>query len=405
MFLPSRRIASVLISAAVWLNTAAQATILDLSEPWMEGPLYNRNKAYCTIQANLNPATRGYVVIQDGKIVAEGYNPGSEVNGKYFVASAAKSWSTMLIGYIVTQLGLLTTSETLGDIFNFDSDWEGVEQAAEKKAITVEEILTMTSGLVEKNCVAVFIITRDPVPQDNFNQVMNAVTYDACNKETWQYLSQIHILAQIILRRSGYTPRQLVQQYGIFTKMGIAETDYDWETFNGVEGTAYGIMTNPRVMAKLGQLYLQDGASAPGEQLISSEWVSLSTMDQLDDDVQAFCLPNKDGYGYQWYVPKDGGTGSREGMAAAFGAFGQVIVYLPNSNTTIAIMGEDGCFAGDVIDSILLETIIDNLDDLSVEETSCTECYSSWRYYTKNALPLLSGGLSSLSSRMYYPPI
>ena len=70
------------------------------------------------------------------------------VNGRHI--APPKSWATMIIGSMVDQ-GQLTTSETLNDIFDQDSDWEGVVGATEKKTITVEELLTMTSGLSEGN--------------------------------------------------------------------------------------------------------------------------------------------------------------------------------------------------------------------------------------------------------------
>jgi CubicO group peptidase (beta-lactamase class C family) len=241
----------------VALLEEAGATVTDLSSAWTEGSLYNQNKAYCTIQANLNPSTTiGYVVIQNGQLLAEAYTAGNDQNGKYDAWSVTKSWSTMIIGYMVA-LGQVATNETLNDIFNQDSDWIGVEQVAEKKTITLEELLTMTSGLTDSAC------GQSRASQESLQEVLNAVSFDASQRGRFFYLGRIHILAQIINRRSGLTPRQFVQNNGIFTKLGVAETDYEWTTFGGVEGSAFGLQTNPQVMAKLGQLYLQDELAAP----------------------------------------------------------------------------------------------------------------------------------------------
>ena len=391
------------IAVAAVPAVVAQHHVIDLSQPWTEGPLYNKNKAYCTIQSTLDRNTRGYVVVQNGAIVAEAYTPGNNQDGIYRAFSTTKSFSTMLIGSMV-QSGLLSTNETLGDIFHQDSDWIGVKQAEEKKTVTLEELLTMTSGLVENYSTLLWIFTQRDIPQDDFQQIMNSVTYTPSKRGTWQYLGLAHILAQIMVRRSdvtpGLTPRELARP--IFAQMGIAESDYDWRTFEGVEGTAFGLQTNPRVLAKLGQLYLQSGVSAPGTQLIPQEWVESSTTDQLDHDEENFfglLYGDTTGYGYQWYTYKDGsGTGPREGMALALGAYGQVVAFLPERNVTIAIMANE-CRYGDLISGVLLNTIVDNIDNLDVAETDCKEGWiaaqrTSIYYFTKYSIAALPGALS-----------
>lgn len=398
------RSSQVLRLLLVALSTVPEAVVaaqpIDLSQPWTEGTLYNRNKAYCTIQQNLNRNTRGYVVVENGEIVAEAYTKGNDLDGQYRSFSSTKSWSTMLIGTIV-QSGLLSTNETLNDIFTEDSDWYGVKQAEEKKRVTVEELLTMTSGLVENYSTLKWLFTQRNIPQDNFQQVMNSMTYKPSKRGTWQYLGLIHILAQIIVRRSsritpGFTPREVARP--IFAEMGISDLDYDWTTFNGVEGTAYGIQANPRILAKLGQLYLQNGVSAPGKQLVPSEWVAMSTMDQLDDGEEnwlGLLYGGTTGYGYQWYNYKDGGTGKREGMSLALGAYGQVIAFLPSRNVTIAIMSNE-CRYGDLVAGVLLNTIIENLDDLGVEQTQCEKrvfSFSRLYYLAKYSIDVLPPSL------------
>lgn len=63
-------------------------------------------------------------------------------------------------------------------------------------------------------------------------------------------------------------------------------------------------------------------------------------MDQLDDDDNTALGLDIQGYGYQWYVPKVGVSGDLEGAAVAERGNGQLITFLPKSNTTIAIMNE-----------------------------------------------------------------
>ena len=198
------------------------AATVDLSTTWAEGSLYNKNKAYCTIQASMAPATtRGYVVIQNGLLVAEGYTGNNNQNGQYDAWSTTKSWSTFFIGVLVDQ-GKLSVSETLNDIFNSDSDWNGVGEAADKKTVTVEELLTMTSGLVT-GC------GQNNNPQSNFQEVMNQVDYVANQRGQFNYLGRTHILAHIIFRRSGLSPRDFANDAGIFSSLGMSDSDFSWE--------------------------------------------------------------------------------------------------------------------------------------------------------------------------------
>ena len=276
------------------------AVIVDLSQPWQEGSLYNKNRAYCNIQSVMTPClSEGYVVVQNGLLVAEGYVNGNTPDDIFKAWSVTKSFSTMIIGKMVEQY-LVSISETLDDIFNLESDWVGVNQATEKKTIRLEELLTMTSGLVSGDGDA-------ETDQDTLQDVLNFDSYNVEERGNWNYLGPTHILAHIILRRSGLTPRQYVIQNNLFAKLGIDEESYDWQQFGGVEGTAFGIVTNPRSLAKLGQLYLQNGAAAEGDQMIPSTWIRWSIEDQLSDDTDSFqCL--LPGYGYQWFVDRDDRT-------------------------------------------------------------------------------------------------
>lgn len=323
----------------------------------------------------------GYVVIQNGEIVSESYTTGSDSNGKYDAWSATKSWATFFVGVLVDQ-GSLSITETLADIFNNDADWDGVTGANEKKTIRVEELLTMSSGLVPAPCQP-----GVNQGQDTLQAVLNHVDFDSTQRGSFNYLGQTHILARIIERRSGQSPRQWAQSSGIFTKLGMSDGDFDWTTFGGIEGTAYGLKTNPRILAKLGQLYLQGGLAAAGDQLVSSSWVTASVQNYVTADING-CNGGV-GYGYQWFQ-----TAFGDGSAAAVGAEGQYIVFIPSSNITVAVMAQ-GC-RGATTSATFVETIANNLGDLSVQQSSCSQSFSYWKYFTEHPSQLLSFALDPI---------
>lgn len=380
--LPARAIVLLLILDVVTAN------IVDLSADWSISSLYNRSAAYCTLEANLCPSsTIGYLVAQNGLLVAEGYTCGNSDAGQYDAFSVTKSFSSYLIGKMV-ELAQITITDTLGDIFDTDADWDGVTQAAEKKSIPLSRLLTMTSGLVPDPCT-----TRND--QSTLQDVLNYDDYDAAAVGSFNYLATNHIMSRIIQRRSGQTPRQFVVSQGLFSNIGISENDYGWTQFGGVEGSAYGLMSNPRILAKLGQLYLQNGMASSTNQLIPSSWVASSEVDALVDGNEAApVVLFLNGYGYQWYNDKSGGSGALAGAAAALGANGQVVMYLPASNTTIAVMG-NGC-DGSTQSRIFVQSILDNLNGFSIQQTSCERSgFSYWDYYRRNGVSILKGRIEN----------
>ena len=348
----------------------ASAEIIDLSQDWQQGDLYNQNDLYCNMQAITVPAfLEGYMVIRNGKVLAEYYEEGSTPDDQIESWSLTKAWSSMLIGKMVDS-NLVCTNETLGDIFDQPDDWEGVRQIEEKKTITLQEILSMTSGL--KPC----FYQSNIKDQETLQDVLDQVDYEEEFRGKFYYNERSHMLSRIILRRTGLTPFEFMEQEGIFAKLGInSTTDFSWDTFGGVEGTAVGLKTNPRVHAKLGQLYLQQGLAKEGdEQLISQEWIRRSSTNQLADGVINYLSPpgELDGYGYQgWFVNTPDYTGILEGFTVAFGLFGQIIAYQPSSNTTISIMGKPPAGSGTSYN--FLKNIVENLPHLEVEQSDCDD--------------------------------
>lgn len=85
-----------------------------------------------------------------------------------------KSWSSLLIGCLVDK-GLLSLDTTLENLFGDmgDSQWELVEDAAIKKALTVGELLTMQAPLVEADLAA----DETPPAQNSLIEVLNHAIY------------------------------------------------------------------------------------------------------------------------------------------------------------------------------------------------------------------------------------
>ena len=136
-------------SADSFILSVDAATLLDLSEDFPLAELYNANTGSDEMKDVLDDSWKvlGFMVIDDGKAVAEHYANG-ERNQKAFGAiwSCTKSITSLQIGMMEKE-GLLSVSDTLLDIQPNDNYWKGIDKKNKRQKLTIEQILTMTAGL------------------------------------------------------------------------------------------------------------------------------------------------------------------------------------------------------------------------------------------------------------------
>ena len=321
-----------ILASLLCLASFVAANIVDLSQPWSLAGNYNQNELYCVLQPQVRDQIMGYVVIRDGLIVAEDYRANNRPDDLVAVYSATKSWTSLLVGLLV-DAGQLELNTTLGDVWEDDAVWNDIVNAEDKKNLTVFELLTFTSGLRE----------IDPVlgifAQNSLTDTLNQTTWLAAERGNYEYLPSNHILAQIIYQVSGLTPLEVANSdvYGnVFAALGMQlNIDYRWDAFGNVQGSAFGMHMNPRILAKLGQLYVQQGVAQPNAApIVSPAWVAASTTNQLPTGVVPENNPPIQGYGYQWYVS----SSEVDENFSAVGAGGQLLYVYPNDDTVVALM-------------------------------------------------------------------
>jgi CubicO group peptidase (beta-lactamase class C family) len=95
---------------------------------------------------------------------------------------------------------------------------------------------------------------------------------------------------------------------------------------DGKEMALGGLNLTLRDFAKLGSLYLHQGAVA-GKQLVPVAWVAAST---VADAAHVQPAEGDLGYGYQWWLPL-----SEDGEYMAMGVYGQYIYVNPATSTVV----------------------------------------------------------------------
>ncbi len=266
------------------------------------------------------------------------YFGGDNLHGQY---SGTKSFISILIG-IALQEGLLDNiSQTLYEFFAHKWSPSFINSTV-KKNITIEQLLTMNSGLTDPPSIDhetqddVIMLTLDKVP----------LTFTPGEEGEFEYTNfGVDLLSGIIANVSGTSTEEFAKQY-LFEPLGISEDEYYWLNDSiGMDYGGSGIECTPKVQAKIGMLALNNG-TWNGEQIVDKDFMKDATTFRPD----FITFDNgTESYGYLWWTM----NGSLQGYYAA-GALGQTIYVLPEYNIVVGFTG----YYADVYEQIILDYIL-----------------------------------------------
>jgi CubicO group peptidase (beta-lactamase class C family) len=239
------------------------------------------------------------------------------------LASIAKNITSSLVGIAIDHGFIRDVNEKL---FTFFPEYEHLNDS-DKDEITLEHLLTMTSGLEwkqyggEDDTEQLFMV-NDPIEYI----LKKPVVRPPGTKFDYHQANPI-LLGEIVARATGLSVGDFAEEY-LFSPLGI--TNYEWwKLSNDVVYTAGGMRLRPRDMAKFGSLFLQEG-EWHGKRVISEDWVRESTQARFAGDYGMM-------YGYLWWDPMFRETASY----AALGRGGQGIFVLPDWDMVAVFTGGD----------------------------------------------------------------
>ncbi len=99
--------------------------------------------------------TKGFIFLVNGKIVLENYFNGHSATSNWYWASAGKTLTSTITG-IAEQEGYLNIHDKVSDYLG--KGWTS-EPLAKENLITNRHLLTMTSGIQDKNCITANCLT------------------------------------------------------------------------------------------------------------------------------------------------------------------------------------------------------------------------------------------------------
>jgi CubicO group peptidase (beta-lactamase class C family) len=259
------------------------------------------------------------LVIRHGYIVSETYFELYNRQTARELYSCTKSFVGTLVGIAVDRGYIESVGQPVTRFFPGRAFGNG---SPEKVAMTLENLLTMTSGLdwAEEDATYAEMYRSD----DWVRYVLDKPMSDRPGTR-FNYCSGCsHVLSAIVQAKTGMNTRDFAQQV-LFDPLGIK--DPAWSTdASGIPIGGWGLQLAPRDMAKLGFLYLHNG-SWDGRQVVSEAWVKAATQKHMETD-------DRLGYGYQWW------TYPRWGAYTALGRYGQTIFVIPSLDLVVVTTGQ-----------------------------------------------------------------
>lgn len=261
----------------------------------------------------------GVVIVRYGYIVEEGYLTDGKVRAvsedyteeMHDLYSVTKSVTALLVGIAIDE-GYLELSQTLYDFFpeKWDPSYD-----SRKKTITIQHLLTMTSGL---EWLEGFEGYSSYFSSSDYIQYTLDLPLTSDPGETFNYNTPAsHLLSAIVEDVTGQKMSEFAQER-LFEPLGISEAYLDWdEDPQGITTGGWGLSLTPRDMAKIGLLCLNNG-TWDGEQIVDSGWIETAT------------TPNLGGsdYGYLFWLFEGGYT--------CAGLYGQHIFVIPEHDLVAA---------------------------------------------------------------------
>lgn len=284
------------------------------SSPEQQGMISGKLADMLAFVKNRGYAIDSITIIRNGYIVTDAYFYPFSKALKHRLHSCTKSITSALVGIAIDQGYIEGVNQPVLAFFP-NRSFRDLDHR--KKSMTLEHLLTMTSGL---NCRDTWIYRNaglfEMIASDDWTQYVLDLPMVAPPGEKFEYCNGVSYLLSAIVQETTNMKTLDFARKHLFGPLGI--TDVRWRTSPQGVGIGWGkMLLKPHDMAKIGWLYLNEGRWN-GKQIVSKAWVSASTHGYIG----AFPYER---YGYQWWAES-------QGYYMAVGKHGQYIFVVPDKN-------------------------------------------------------------------------
>jgi CubicO group peptidase (beta-lactamase class C family) len=260
------------------------------------------------------PRLRSLLVSRDGELVLERYFNGASAGRPANIKSASKSVISTLVGIAIDR-GLLPGADTL--IAEYFPDLMG--DADPRRAITIEDLLTMRSGLqsTSNRFYGAWVVSGD--------WVRHALTRPMLGPPGSAYrysTGNTHLLSAILTRASGESTWAFADE-ALARPLGFSLARWPTDP-QGIYFGGNDMLMTPHQMVAYGELY-RNGGAVGGQQVVPREWIERSLVPRTRSTF------SDQGYGYGWWTRDLAGV--RAHFAWGFG--GQYVFVVPDLDLVV----------------------------------------------------------------------
>jgi CubicO group peptidase (beta-lactamase class C family) len=263
------------------------------------------------------------LIIRHGYLVVDAYFPPFSPGIMHDIASCTKSFTTSLIGIAIDKGFINSVKQPVMDLF---SKHKIANMDTPKKSMTLEHLLTMTSGLSCFHMPGEITLQKMLQSQDWVQFTLDLAMNEPPGTR-FEYCSPCsHLLSAIIQENTGLSTLDFARKH-LFEPLGISEVIWPTDP-QGINHGWGDLHLTPHDMAKLGYLYLNNGLWQ-GKQIISPRWIAAAIKKHSSPPPDIYPVF---GYGYQWWL-------TTPDIYYADGRGGQMILVVPEADTVVVFTG------------------------------------------------------------------
>jgi CubicO group peptidase (beta-lactamase class C family) len=298
-------------------------------------------------RAQALPKLRSLLVFHRDTLRRERYFDGARAEQPANIKSASKSVVSALVGIAVARGDLRDVHQPLSELL--PAETRGLDSS--RRAITVEDLLTMRAGLQSTSFeqYGAFVSSRNWVR----HVLTRPVVAPRGEHGPMIYSTgSTHLLSAVLTRKTGQSTwafaRKSLAPLGI--RLRAWTTDPQGVFFGGNE-----MRMTPREMLAFGRLYLDGGRAPDGTQILPRAWIDSSWVERTTSGWSG------NAYGYGWWIREEHG----HPVYFAWGYGGQFIFVVPSASMVVVATSDptperrDGAHLDavhDLVDALLAPT-------------------------------------------------
>jgi CubicO group peptidase (beta-lactamase class C family) len=227
------------------------------------------------------------LVIRHGYVVLDASTYPFSVSQPHWMSWVTKSIVSTLIGIAIDQGHIESVDQSIWDFFPKEST---ANMDADKEAITLAHLLSLTPGMRDSGIGAIYHLTADGQSWVQF--ALDQPMQSPPGEEFLYGDSNAHLVSAILQQATGMSAAEYARQ-NLFEPLGITNVTW-WADPQGVNWGGDGVAWSAYDLAKLGYLYSHHG-EWDGQQIVPSAWIETATSLIVEQTGLGAS------YGYSWW--------------------------------------------------------------------------------------------------------